>query len=163
MSETPAKPPTELIASTEPLERLTDQIGSARVLALDTEFVRERTFFPELCLIQVATGNRIAAVDCLAGMTLSDFFAALGGGARPWVLHSSSQDLEILTQAGVTTDDGQAADAVRSHVLRSIDKLDRVGLDGVRALLGPGRTDDSGDFTAGVGLEDAQIEVRPGE
>ena len=105
MSETPAKPRTELIASAEPLERLTDQIGSARVLALDTEFVRERTFFPDLCLIQVATADAIGAVDCLAGIALSDFFAALGAGKRPWVLHSSSQDLEILTQTDVKLPD----------------------------------------------------------
>jgi hypothetical protein len=37
-------------------------------------------------------------------------------------------------------------------VLRAIDKLDRLGLDGVRLLLGPGRKDESGDFTKGAGL-----------
>jgi histidyl-tRNA synthetase len=43
-------------------------------------------------------------------------------------------------------------------VLRAIDKLDRLGLDGVRALLGAGRADESGDFTAGANLRDDQIQ-----
>lgn len=48
--------------------------------------------------------------------------------------------------------------AERGIVLRAIDKLDRLGLDGVRALLGAGRKDDSGDFTDGAGLLPEQIE-----
>jgi len=47
----------------------------------------------------------------------------------------------------------------RGIVLRAIDKLDRLGLDGVRALLGAGRKDDSGDFTDGAGLSDTQADV----
>src|ERR1700730_2397044 len=45
----------------------------------------------------------------------------------------------------------------RLTVLRAIDKLDRLGPEGVRQLLGPGRKDDSGDFTKGAGLDEAQI------
>ncbi len=47
----------------------------------------------------------------------------------------------------------------RGIVLRAIDKLDRLGPDGVRALLGEGRKDESGDFTKGAGLAEAQAEV----
>ena len=47
----------------------------------------------------------------------------------------------------------------RLVVLRAIDKFDRLGLAGVRGLLGPGRKDESGDFTPGAGLSDEQIEV----
>ena len=46
----------------------------------------------------------------------------------------------------------------RLTVLRAIDKLDRLGADGVRLLLGPGRKDESGDFTKGAGLDDAAVE-----
>ncbi len=46
----------------------------------------------------------------------------------------------------------------RLIVLRAIDKLDRLGADGVRLLLGPGRKDESGDFTKGAGLSDEAIE-----
>ncbi|MCR8827851.1 histidine--tRNA ligase [Pseudosulfitobacter koreensis] len=52
-----------------------------------------------------------------------------------------------------------AMEAERGIVLRAIDKLDRLGVDGVRALLGVGRKDDSGDFTDGAGLSDAQSDV----
>ena len=47
----------------------------------------------------------------------------------------------------------------RGIVLRAIDKLDRLGVEGVRALLGEGRRDDSGDFTKGAGLSEAQIDA----
>ena len=46
----------------------------------------------------------------------------------------------------------------RLTVLRAIDKLDRLGVEGVRLLLGAGRKDESGDFTKGANLEDSQIE-----
>ena len=53
---------------------------------------------------------------------------------------------------------GDAADAPRRlTVLRAIDKLDRLGPEGVAALLGPGRRDESGDFTKGAGLDDGAI------
>ncbi|HTQ13342.1 MAG TPA: histidine--tRNA ligase [Rhizomicrobium sp.] len=47
----------------------------------------------------------------------------------------------------------------RGTVLRAIDKLDRLGIDGVRQLLGRGRKDESGDFTQGAGLAGEQIEI----
>ncbi len=49
--------------------------------------------------------------------------------------------------------------AARGTVLRAIDKLDRLNADGVRALLGAGRKDESGDFTTGAGLTDEQAEI----
>ena len=58
--------------------------------------------------------------------------------------------------AGLAGDDKEAS---RGILLRAIDKLDRLGPDGVRALLGEGRKDASGDFTKGAGLADAQAEV----
>jgi histidyl-tRNA synthetase len=58
----------------------------------------------------------------------------------------------VLAKAGIA-DEGQ-----KLTVLRALDKLDRLGADGVRALLGPGRKDESGDFTKGAGLDAAQSE-----
>ncbi len=101
MSEQQPSHNARLVASDDALGALTSAIRAAPALALDTEFVRERTFFPELCLIQVATDSVVAAVDCLADAPLADFYAALGTSQRAWVLHSSSQDLEILVQAGI--------------------------------------------------------------
>jgi ribonuclease D len=102
MSEDQLNHEARLVASTQGLAELTQNIATASVLALDTEFLRERTFFPELCLIQVATKTVIAAVDCLAGVALDGFADALSTPQHSWVLHSSSQDLEILLQSGVT-------------------------------------------------------------
>lgn len=62
----------------------------------------------------------------------------------------------VLEVAGLSGDDKEAE---RGIVLRAIDKLDRLGPDGVRALLGAGRKDDSGDFTDGAGLDDASADV----
>ena len=62
----------------------------------------------------------------------------------------------VLEVAGLSGDDKEVG---RGIVLRAIDKLDRLGVDGVRALLGAGRKDDSGDFTDGAGLSDAQADV----
>ena len=62
----------------------------------------------------------------------------------------------VLEVAGLSGDDKEAE---RGIVLRAIDKLDRLGVDGVRALLGYGRKDESGDFTDGAGLGNAQADV----
>ncbi len=62
----------------------------------------------------------------------------------------------VMEVAGLAGDD---KDAERGIVLRAIDKLDRLGPDGVRALLGEGRKDDSGDFTKGAGMSERQADV----
>ena len=62
----------------------------------------------------------------------------------------------VLEVAGLSGDDKEAE---RGIVLRAVDKLDRLGVDGVRALLGEGRKDESGDFTEGAGLDEAQADV----
>ena len=53
---------------------------------------------------------------------------------------------------------GEEKAGKRLTVLRAIDKMDRLGLEGVRALLGDGRKDESGDYTKGAGLEAGQVE-----
>jgi len=62
----------------------------------------------------------------------------------------------VMEVAGLAGDDKAAE---RGIVLRAIDKLDRLGVEGVRALLGAGRKDESGDFTEGAGLDEAQAEI----
>jgi histidyl-tRNA synthetase len=62
----------------------------------------------------------------------------------------------VLETVGLAPDVADAGKR-RGVVLRAIDKLDRLGVDGVRALLGPGRKDESGDFTKGAGLSADQI------
>jgi histidyl-tRNA synthetase len=66
----------------------------------------------------------------------------------------------VMEAAGVLDPaDPTRFDAERGIVLRAIDKLDRLGTDGVRALLGAGRRDASGDVTKGAGLSDAQADI----
>jgi ribonuclease D len=66
-------------------------------IGVDTEFMRERTYNAQLCLVQVATAQRIYCVDPLAGQPLDAFWNA--AFASCWVLHSGRQDMEVIGQA----------------------------------------------------------------
>jgi ribonuclease D len=68
-------------------------------VALDTEFVRERTFYPRLGLIQVAAGPAAYLVDPLAIRDLSPLARLLGAAGTVKVLHSASEDVEVLFRA----------------------------------------------------------------
>ena len=87
-----------LIDDAQSLAALVRAIADAPVVALDTEFVREQTYYPRLCLIQIATPDRLACVDCVAGMDLKPLFSALLATGRTWLLHSARQDLEAMQQ-----------------------------------------------------------------
>lgn len=65
-------------------------------VALDTEFIREKTYYPRLCLIQVATPDTLACIDPLGIRDLSPFFAWLQRPEMLKVFHAAWQDLEIL-------------------------------------------------------------------
>ena len=81
----------------ESLARFCDQAGSSPWLALDTEFVRERTYYPQLCLIQVATeAGQIACIDTLAIEDLSALHELLADSRITNILHAVSQDLEVF-------------------------------------------------------------------
>lgn len=60
---------------------------------------------------------------------------------------------------GLLTQAGAASEGQKLAVLRAVDKLDRLGVEGVRLLLGEGRLDDSGDFTKGAGLAGKAIDA----
>src|SRR5690606_22423757 len=87
-----------LIDNDEALHELVAELGRSELVALDTEFVRERTYYPQLCLVQVATHGMTACIDCLAGLDLAPLFAALARPGTTWVLHSGRQDLEVVRQ-----------------------------------------------------------------
>jgi len=70
--------------------------GAGR-LAIDTEFMRERTYFAQLCLVQVASDTDCYLVDPLAGLDLAPLFELLADRARPKILHAARQDLEVLS------------------------------------------------------------------
>lgn len=68
---------------------------------MDTEFIRETTFWPELCLIQMASPDTTALVDALApGIDLSSFFALMADKSVVKVFHAARQDIEIVFHLG---------------------------------------------------------------
>lgn len=78
------------------LDYLANALTDTSLLALDTEFVRESTYFPELCVLQIATPEIVAAVDCLARFDLDELFEILLSENKTWILHSARQDLEVV-------------------------------------------------------------------
>ncbi len=92
-------------------------------------------------------------------MLFADVMEAAGIARGDYVIRLN--DRRLLTGLLETTGlagDGEAESARRGIVLRALDKLDRLGEEGVKLLLGPGRKDESGDFTDGAGLDAAQID-----
>lgn len=65
-------------------------------LALDTEFIRERTYYPRLCLIQVASADEVACIDPLALPSLDPLLDLLHDPAITKILHAAQQDLELF-------------------------------------------------------------------
>lgn len=65
-------------------------------LALDTEFVRERTYYPRLCLIQVMVAGRLALIDPLAIADPGALIAPFSDPGRPKLVHAARQDIEAL-------------------------------------------------------------------
>ena len=84
-----------LIESAEALQPFLDAIAGTDWIALDTEFMRERTYFPKLCLIQVATLDQLACIDPLK-VDLALLAPLLLDPGVTKVFHSASQDLEVL-------------------------------------------------------------------
>jgi histidyl-tRNA synthetase len=102
-------------------------------------------------------GSASPAADAEMCMMAADAMEALGIKRGDYVVKVNSR--KVLD--GVMESVGLAGDAnagKRLAVLRAIDKLDRLGTDGVRALLGKGRKDESGDFTKGTELKESQID-----
>jgi len=71
-------------------------LAAADRIAVDTEFMREKTFYAQLCLIQIATSKEIYCADPLTGSDLSRFWPTLNN--CDWVLHSGRQDIEVFYQ-----------------------------------------------------------------
>ncbi|MFQ5984964.1 MAG: ribonuclease D [Alphaproteobacteria bacterium] len=86
-----------LITETGELARLCDRRKRQPFVAVDTEFMRERTFWPKLCLIQLAGDNEAAAIDPLAdGLDLGPLLRLLVEPGVVKVFHAARQDIEIF-------------------------------------------------------------------
>lgn len=103
-------------------------------------------------------GSASVAADAEICAMLADALEEVGIPRGDYVVKVNNRKVlnGVMEVAGLAGDD---KDAERGIVLRAIDKIDRLGPEGVRALLGEGRKDDSGDFTKGAGLSAEQAEV----
>ncbi|GEB69442.1 Ribonuclease D [Pseudoalteromonas carrageenovora] len=86
----------QLIETQNQLNTFVEQIKSKPILAIDTEFMRRRTLYPEVALIQVFDGEHLALIDPLAELSLFDFWEILKDPAVLKVLHSPSEDIEVF-------------------------------------------------------------------
>jgi ribonuclease D len=90
------------ITTTTELEAFSAQIAAAPFIAVDTEFMRETTYWPKLCLIQVASETVSAVIDPLAdGLDLAPLLAVLADARVEKVFHAARQDVEIFNNLGV--------------------------------------------------------------
>ncbi len=89
-------PPLTLIDTPAALDAEVAALSGARWLAVDTEFYRERTYRPQLCLLQIATPTRVALVDAVTLEDLTPVIDLLYTPGVIKVLHAARQDLELF-------------------------------------------------------------------
>ena len=93
-------PDIEPITETAELCALCEALAHEPYVTVDTEFMRETTFFPKLCLVQIAGPDRAALVDPLAdGIDLAPFYELMANPAVMKVFHAARQDAEIIFNA----------------------------------------------------------------
>lgn len=91
----------EIITSSGQLLKVIKLIKEAKIVALDTEFTRQTTYYPILSIVQIAVKNskqeqQLFIIDCLAKIDLSEFFNLIADKKIIKILHSSTQDLQIF-------------------------------------------------------------------
>ena len=158
----PRPPRTEfpepvLVTTTAELDALCTRLRAEEFVTVDTEFMRERTYWPELCVVQLAGTNDVAVVDALApGLDLAPLGALLADPSVTKVFHAARQDNEIfvLKFGAVPTPlfDTQIAAMVAGFG-------DQVGYDALVASLAGGAIDKAHRFSdwAARPLSPAQI------
>ena len=86
-----------IITTTKELIKLCDELKKESFVTLDTEFIREKTYYPELCLIQIAGLNTEACIDALSeNLDLTPLFDLLQNPSVVKVFHAAHQDIEIF-------------------------------------------------------------------
>ena len=87
----------KVIATTAALEKFCAEATTARYVTVDTEFMRENTYYPKLCLLQIASAVDAVLVDPLAdGIDLAPVFALMAAPQVLKVFHAARQDIEIF-------------------------------------------------------------------
>jgi len=86
------------IATEQQLHELCTQLHGSNWLALDTEFIREKTYYPDFCLLQISNSTIAASVDPLAIDDLSELMEIIYNESIIKIFHAGRQDLEIFHQ-----------------------------------------------------------------
>lgn len=92
---------TRVITESADLAQFCATFGDEQFITVDTEFIRERTYFPQLCLMQVATSKEAVAIDPIAGpeMDLTPLYDAFANEKLMKVFHACKQDIEIFVHS----------------------------------------------------------------
>ena len=87
----------DLISTTSELAAACERLAQHKVITVDTEFLRETTYYPLLCVVQMASADEAVVVDALApGIDLKPFFELMSDEAVLKVFHAARQDIEIV-------------------------------------------------------------------
>src|SRR5260370_26711100 len=91
------------ITSSQELAEICARLARHPFVTVDTEFLRESTYYPQLCVAQMASTEEAQVVDALAeGMDLSPFYALMADERVTKVFHAARQDIEICWhEAGI--------------------------------------------------------------
>ncbi|MGI9427010.1 MAG: ribonuclease D [Bythopirellula sp.] len=91
--------PAPTITEASELQQLCQRLESAKLIGIDTEFVSEDTFYPDLCLIQIATVDELAVIDTSAVADVKPFWKMLAGGDHVTILHAGREELNFMLRA----------------------------------------------------------------
>ena len=99
MARRPEYPPPALITDTETLAALCARLRTEPFVTVDTEFMRERTYYPELCVVQLGGAQENAVIDAMApGLDLAPLGELMRHEATLKVFHAARQDVEIFLE-----------------------------------------------------------------
>lgn len=91
----------QVITRTQDLAEVCHRLAAHDYVTVDTEFLRETTFWPKLCVIQMAGPDDAVIIDALAeGLDLAPFFELMGDESTTKVFHAARQDIEIVYHLG---------------------------------------------------------------
>jgi ribonuclease D len=86
-----------IVTTSQDLTQACQRLSNSDFLAVDTEFMREQTFWPQLCLVQLASPEEALILDPMApGLDLAPFWALMANERLPKVFHAARQDIEIV-------------------------------------------------------------------
>jgi ribonuclease D len=153
-----AFPATTLITDTNALGALCERLAAETFVTVDTEFMREKTYWPELCVVQLAGTQDVAVVDALApGIDLAPLGELMAVPGVTKVFHAARQDVEIFLQLFGAV----PADVFDTQVAAMVAGFgDQVGYEGLVGSLTGGQIDKAHRFSdwSARPLSQAQID-----